>query len=495
MENQPTAGVELILCLSLYLIGLVVIGYLGKKAQKEKSLSDFYLAGRSFGFAVLFLTLYATQYSGNTFMAFPGKTYRLGIGYIYSVAMMMSIILGYLMFAPRLVPLSRKRDYVTPTDAITDRFPHSGVRVVSALLLCWGLVNYVLAQLIAIGKAVEGMLGPWFVSHGLNGYLIAVVFLAFMMVVYETLGGMRAVAWTDALQGILLLFGLTTVAILSVTEFGGIGDTMRTIREHAPEKFYPPDSAGCRDMLSSIFLLFLGGPMYPHAIQRLYAANSVRTLKKSLATMVFLPLLSTLPVFLLGMVAIAQFPGLTPSESDTVTTLLLARMMEVHPAIHVGVIVVFVAAIAAIMSTADSALLSFSSIFTQDLYRPLLKREPTQLHLYRVGKVFSWITMAILVWVASDPDFTLWKLLELKFEMLIQVLPAFAIGLYSTRLTSGWLLSGMLVGTALSIGLYVGAGMGFLDSAKPWNIHAGMWGLALNSGLCGVGILLNRRND
>ncbi len=493
--EEPLIGGELLIGLGAYLVILLGIGVCGNKARKEKSLSDFYLAGRSFGFAVLFLTLYASQYSGNTFMAFPGKTYRMGIGYIYSVAMMMSIILGYLLFAPRLVPLSRSRGYVTPTDAITDRFPHAGVRTVSALLLCWGLINYVLAQLIAMGKAVDGMLGPWFEARGLNGYLIAVVFLAFMMVVYETLGGMRAVAWTDALQGILLIVGLGLIAFLAVTQFGGIGQSMQTIQSHSPEKFIPPDAAGCRDMLSSIFLLFLGGPMYPHALQRLYASKDVRTLKRSLGTMVFLPLLSTLPVFLLGLVALAQFPGLTAGESDTVTTLLLARMVEVQPAIYLGVLVVFVAAIAAIMSTADSALLSLSSIFTQDLYRPTLKTEPTQHHLYRVGKGVSWVTMGILVWVASDPDFTLWRLLELKFEMLIQVLPAFAIGLYSKRLTSNWLLAGMCSGTLVSIGLYFLAGIGVTGSPKPWNIHAGMWGLLINVSICWLGIVLNSRKS
>lgn len=488
----PIVGFDLIAALGVYLSVLMVIGWYGRKAQKEKSLSDFYLAGRSFGFAVLFLTLYATQYSGNTFMAFPGQTYRLGIGYIYSVAMMMSIILGYLLFAPRLVALSRTRGYVTPTDAIVDRFPHAGVRIVSALLLCWGLVNYILAQLIAMGKAVEGMLGPWFAAQGLNGYLIAVVLLAFLMVVYETLGGMRAVAWTDVLQGTLLLLGLSLMAFFAVTQFGGIGETMRTIRDHSPEKFDPPDAAGSRYMLSSIFLLFLGGPMYPHALQRLYAAKDLPTLKKSLAVMVFLPILSTLPVFLLGLVAIAQFPGLTASESDTVTTLLLARLIEVQPAVYFGVLVVFVAAVAAIMSTADSALLSLSSIFTQDLYRPLFKTAPTELHLYRMGKAISWVTMGILVWIASDPGFTLWRLLELKFELLIQVLPAFTVGLYSKRLTANWLLAGMLTGSIMSVALHFFAAWGWLEEANPWRIHAGIWGLGLNYLICRLGILLNR---
>jgi len=489
---ETVAGPDLLAALGVYLVAVMVAGWLGKKAQREKSLSDFFLAGRSFGFGVLFLTLYASQYSGNTFMAFPGETYRFGIGYIYSVAMMMSIVLGYMLFAPRLVLRARERGYVTPTDAIVDRFPSPTIRVVSALLLCWGLVNYLLAQLVAIGRAMEGILGPWFAARGIDIYFWAVVFLALAMVVYETLGGMRAVAWTDVIQGSMLLLGLVIIAFFAVTEFGGLAESMRQVQIQAPKRIALPSWGVRRQMLSGIVLLFFGAAMYPHAIQRLYASKDLRTLKKSLATMVFLPLVSTLPVFLLGMVALSQFPDLSRRDSDTVTTLLLARLLEVQPGIYWAVVVVFVAAIAAIMSTADSALLSLSSSITQDLYRPLFRREPDQQHLYFVGKVVSWAIMVVLVVIAADAKFTLWKLLELKFEFLMQVFPAFAFGLYSKRLTSSWVLAGMLAGTGLSLSIHIAATYGLLSGPKPWDIHAGLWGLLLNSTICAAGIFFSR---
>ena len=59
--------------LCFYILTLILIGWLGKKARKENSLSDFYLAGRGMGVLVLFLTLYATQYSGNTLVGFAGR--------------------------------------------------------------------------------------------------------------------------------------------------------------------------------------------------------------------------------------------------------------------------------------------------------------------------------------------------------------------------------------------------------------------------------------
>lgn len=495
MTDSISVGPGILIALGIYLLFLIGIGWMGRRSQKGKTLSEFFLAGRSFGFVVLFLTLYATQYSGNTFMAFPGETYRFGIGYIYSIAMMMSIILGYLFFAPRLVVLARERGYITPTDAISDRFPGAGLRVLSALLLSWGLINYLLAQLVAMGRATDGLFGPWFAEHGLNAHMTAVIALAAVMLIYESLGGMRAVAWTDVLQGIMLLFGLGVIAFFAVVEFGGLPATMETVRQHSPEKMRMPTANEQRTMLSSILLLLIGGPMYPHAIQRLYAARDLTSLRRSLGLMSFLPLLSTLPVFLFGLVALAQFPALSDTESDKATTLLLSRLIEVRPGLYWVVGAVYLAAIAAIMSTADSALLSLSSILTQDLYRPLFKTPPDQAHLYRVGKILSLVVLAILVWIAIDPSFTLWSLLEVKFEVLIQTFPAFAVGLYSRRLTTSWVFGGMAAGTLLSVGLYGAHEAGWMESSKVWGFHGGLCGLALNLGICFLGIGVVRRRE
>ena len=96
---------------ALYLLSMVGIGWLGRRRRQNDSLADFYLAGRSMGFGVLFLTLYATQYSGNTLFGYTGTAYRIGFQWTVSILFMFSIIVGYLLFAPRLVVLSRKLSF------------------------------------------------------------------------------------------------------------------------------------------------------------------------------------------------------------------------------------------------------------------------------------------------------------------------------------------------------------------------------------------------
>ena len=75
-NNQALLSDGGIVFLCIYVLSLILIGWFGKKARKRNTLSDFYLAGRGMGVLVLFLTLYATQYSGITLVGFAGRAYR-----------------------------------------------------------------------------------------------------------------------------------------------------------------------------------------------------------------------------------------------------------------------------------------------------------------------------------------------------------------------------------------------------------------------------------
>ena len=86
----------------LYIGSLLLFGWYGYRSRTENTLNDFYLAGPGFGFFVLLLTLYATQYSGNVFFAFTGMTYRIGFSWIMSTYFMLAIVVFYLVYALRL---------------------------------------------------------------------------------------------------------------------------------------------------------------------------------------------------------------------------------------------------------------------------------------------------------------------------------------------------------------------------------------------------------
>ena len=461
-------GTEGLIFIGLYVLALIGIGWLGHRAKKENTLDDHYLGGRSFGFGVLFLTLYATQYSGNSFMGFVGKAYRGGFPIIYTVVAMMAVLGGYFIFAPRLYKLSNRRRFLTLGDFVQDRFSFRPLTVFIVLLGIFGLGNYVLTNLLALGKLAE------VVSAGRVNFNSAVIVLAIVMLIYETLGGMRSVAWTDVTQGIILLLSLGFIAFALFFHLGGPAGVAEGLEKARPDIWSPPDLKQKITWLSSTLLFFFGISMYPHAIQRIYAAKDERTLKRSLQVMAFMPLVTTFFLVLLGVMAIAIIPGLGKEESDRTTLLMVGKLVQELPALTIMGPLLVAAVIAATMSTIDSALLAISSLVTNDIYR-IYNPEANNMELTRVGKATSIIIMVLVVLLTiALQDQTIWRLLEIKLEVLAQIAPAVMLGIQFKNIRARSIFCGVILGTLTAVYLTM------LPDPKPYGIHAGIWGLGVN---------------
>ena len=476
-ESQLTFGWGALTVIALYLFSTIGIGWLARRKSQGHSLADFYLAGRSLGFLALFLTLYSTQYSGNTMFGYTGISYRIGFGWTASVLFMFSVIAGYLLFAPRLVALAQRKKFITPGDYIAHRFGSRQLTLISTLLMIYALANYTLAQLKAMGAAVEGL------THGTVPSAYGIVTLAIIMVVYETLGGMRSVAWTDMIQGTLLLLGFLMLLFMVPQLAGGLPAVVEKLSQIDPSKVQVPTLEGCSTWLSYVFLFGFGAAIYPQAIQRLYASRSTRVLKRSLALMTFMPFTTALVAMICGVTGIIVLPGLETGETDQVLARLCSIIMNESIQGYWLVVLIFAAALAALMSTADSALLSISSMVTKDIYQVYFRPQSSEAQLTSIGKWCSWIIVTLLVIIAIGTEKTLIRLLELKFEVLIQIAPCFFLGLYWKRLRGQTVLLGMLAG------LLVGLGLTWLGYPRVWGFHAGVMGLMVNFGCCLLGTL------
>lgn len=461
-----------IMVIGVYLLTLLAMGWAAKRLSRERTLSDFYLAGRQLGLVTLFLTLYATQYSGNTLLAFSGKGYSIGFAWLMSVQFMIAIVVAYLALAPRLWRLSREKDLVTPSDYVLFRYQKPALAILVSLIMIFVAANFAIVQLKAMGLFFSGL------SGGKLDLWVGVVTLALVMVIYESLGGMRAVAWTDALQGVILLCAFAILIGVLRVEFGPLSGVTERLEAELPGRVGRPDGDTLRTWVSFVVLFGCGAACYPMAIQRLYAAGSVKNLRRSLALMAFMPLTTTLVALIVGLYAAAQLsPGM--ADPDKALPTLCRLIVERSPIGHVLVLVLFAAFLAALMSTADSALLSLASMATRDLYGRHVRPNADERHLTSASKVFSWVVMAVLVFLALTDLGGLIRLLEIKMEMLVQVAPAFVLGLH-TRVRGEAVLWGLLAGVAVALGLT------FSDHAKIAGIHAGTIGLAANLGTIGV---------
>ena len=472
---------------TVYVLSLLGIGAYAYSQRRENSLHDFFLAGRTMGFTVLVLTLYATQYSGNTLLGFSGATYRQGLSFLVCVHFMTAIVVCYLLFAPRLYRLGRENNFLTPGDFIFHRFQSRFLRILVTLIMVYALCNFTLAQMRTLGTAFAG------ISQGRVPMWVGVVGLALVMLVYESLGGMRSVAWTDSIQGAMLLVGFSLLMVLAFTQFGSIPDALSKLASQ-PEtmhKVQAPSAEGVRNWFSFIVLVGLGAAIYPQAIQRVYAARNARVLKRSLAVMAFLPLTTALVSVMIGLLMAANRPELGGAgiaiPSETILTLMCLEIMQASTLGYWLVVLIFSALLAAVMSTADSALLSISSMVTHDLYGQTFRPNADQAHLTRVGKTVTWVILMPIVWAALVYEGNLIQLLKLKFELLIQCVPAIYLGVHSRTLSARAVIVGLVAGLLVTLVLIA------LDIGRVSGIHAGIIGLAVNLAICFMSFARNPR--
>ena len=179
------------------------------------------------------------------------------------------------MYAPKLLDLSRKHSFITLGDFIYHRYKSVHLTIIISIISIIALGNYILTNLKAIGYIVEGATG------GQVSFVIAIIILSLILVIYETLGGMRSVAWTDMLQGILLLFGVLTKFFIINKQYGGIHAISTKLQIMHPDFWTPPNWHDKRLWLSTILVVSIGVSVYPHAIQRIYSAKDSSTLRKS----------------------------------------------------------------------------------------------------------------------------------------------------------------------------------------------------------------------
>ncbi|MBI2970251.1 MAG: hypothetical protein HYY36_05870, partial [Gammaproteobacteria bacterium] len=339
--------------------------------------------------------------------------------------------------------------------------------------------------------AVQGLAGP----HGDIAYQYGVLVLALIMVIYGTLGGMRAVAWTDVVQGGVMMLGFLLLYVVLVYQFGPLSAaTDRLAASPDPvimRKVLPPDGDGLREWLSYILMVGMGAALYPQAIQRIYAAGSERVLRRSFAVMVFLPFITVWIAVVAGIYGAAYIPGLEGAGADQVLTRLFRRVQEDSVFGYGLIVILFAAVISAIMSTADSALLSISSMLTKDIYGRFIGRGSTESHLTRLGKIASWCLIGVLIWlaIALKDRASLIDLLDRKFDLLVQLVPAFMLGLRWRGLRAAATLAGLLTGLLLAIGLIV-LPLDFVRDGKVWGLHPGLFGLVANLAVAAGGSLL-----
>lgn len=379
------------------IIFLLIIFFIGYYASKKISssnsfLQEYFLGGRELGGFVLAMTMVATYGSASSFLGGPGTAYTMGFGWI--LLAMTQVVTGYfvlLILGKKFAILARRYNAVTLIDFLKMRYNSPIVVLLSAASMIIFLFSSMTAQWVGGGRLIESL-------TGLN-YHTALFIFAISVLVYVTIGGFRAVALTDAVQGGVMVLGTLVLLIGVIIAGGGIDNIVQDLVNENPRLVSPYGFDGNLSMayVSSFWILVgVGVVGLPQMAVRAMSYKNSRSMHRALVIGTIVTGFIMLNMHLIGVFARPVLPGI--EIGDKVIPLIA---LEVLPAWLAGI--VLAAPMAAIMSTVDSLLLLVSSSIVKDVYINYIKPDASEKTIKRMSFGITAILGVIVFLLALNP--------------------------------------------------------------------------------------------
>ena len=449
----------------LYLVATIVIGVVANR-RLTVDMEDFLLYGRQAGVIVLYLTVVATFHSAFAFLGSGGFFYTHGIG--FWVAGTWTVLVGVITYTlgTRIWALGKRFGYITPADMLADFYESDAVRVLTAVVSVIFTILYIQVQSQGLGYILS------VASGGRVSFEVGTLILLIVAAAYLIAGGLRAVYWTDVIQGVWMYVAVWVGSLVLVYElFGGPVELWQRLATERPDLLTLPGPEGLFTpgvWFGMTIALSFGIVFQPHMMIRFYTAASARTLKWLGATTPIYLMTLYIPAAMVGLGGALVLPDL--EIPDRVFPELL---FQYAPAWLTGLILA--GATAAAMSTLDSILHSNMTVLTRDIYQRFVAPERSQAHYVMFGRGVVLILLAVgYVLSVSTFDFLV-TLITLSGAGALQLMPAILGVCYPGRrcTTRAGVIAGISAGL---ITLYVTRVMVF----QPLGIHEAIWSLAVN---------------
>ncbi|WP_040226559.1 sodium/pantothenate symporter [Bhargavaea cecembensis] len=387
---------EVIIPLLVFLVIIFIIGIWSsrKGAQVEEGgfLKDYFLGGRELGGFVLAMTMVATYGSASSFLGGPGTAYTMGFGWV--LLAMSQVVTGYfvlMILGKKFAIMARRYDALTLVDFLKARYKSAPVVILSAAAIIIFLFSAMAAQWIGGARLVESLTGM--------SYHTALFIFAVSVLVYVTIGGFRAVAVTDAVQGAVMVVGTLVLLIGVIIAGGGVSNIIGDLINENPNLVTPFGSDGglSKAYVSSFWILVgVGVVGLPQIAVRSMSYKNSRSMHRALIIGTVVTGVIMLNMHLIGVFARPILPGI--DVGDKVIPLI---SMEVLPAWLAGI--VLAAPMAAIMSTVDSLLILVSSTVVKDVYLNYIKPDASIKAIKRASFGVTAVLGVIVYILALDP--------------------------------------------------------------------------------------------
>lgn len=322
-------------------------------ARGARTHEEYFVGGRKISGIVSALTYASTTYSAFMMVGLVGLSYATGVGALgFELMYLIGTLFLLSYYAPKVWELGRKKGFISPAELIGAKYGELTAKI-SAIVALVALIPYTSIQLIGVALILEKNAELSFST----GILIAAILIA----LWAFIGGLRGVAWTDAIQGLFMLLA----AFLAIT-WVSLKVDLSAISKldgllYVPNKIWTPKFFAALTVPWFFFAL-----TNPQVFQRLFIPRDKRALRKMIIYFGLFGLIYTVLVTLLGlelriMTIENNFPFVT--DRDKVTPNLLAIMPSWLS------LLVALSILAAAITTANSIILTLSSMVSRDIVK------------------------------------------------------------------------------------------------------------------------------
>lgn len=428
---------------ALYMIVTLGIGWYGY-VKTENTPADYFLAGSTLGRVVFPLTMFATLMSAFIFMGSAGWGYEHGMGWFALLGVEAIAGIPLALIGIKVWRIGREHDVLTPTELVGKLYDSDVTKLtVLAVQFVWA-VPYLAIQAMGGGLLFEA------ITDGTISFTQGAVLITLITAVYLGLGGLRSVAWSDVLQGSVMVVLLIAALVWLYPALDPPTATQTLLEE--TNHLEPAGDLGLFSpgiWLSFLLMNTLAIIAYPQMFQRFLAAEDERSFRSLLIWWPIMVIVAALVPVLLGVWGVTAMPGL--ADPDTV---ILALLAEHVPAVIFGIVVG--GALAAMMSTADSLVLTLSSVVSRDLYRDHVAPDATPARETWIGRLTAVVLLVAGLSIALVQQGTIIDLAVYFIQGNGLLLPALIVPLYWARATA----TGALASIALGQGYFVAATFG-----------------------------------
>ncbi|MBT2727518.1 sodium/pantothenate symporter [Bacillus sp. ISL-75] len=386
--------------LLIFLLIIFAVGMWSNKFVIKSSsfLEEYFLGERQMGGFILAMTMVATYGSASSFIGGPGVAYTQGLGWV--LLAMAQLATGYftlMVLGKKFAIISRQYKAITLIDFLKERYKSKAVVLFSAASIIIFLFSSMTAQWIGGARLVESLTGL--------PYTTALLIFAFSVLVFVIVGGFRAVAITDTIQGVVMFGGTLILLIATIKAGGGIPKIISDLATENPNLISPygAERSLTPSFVSSFWILVgIGVVGLPQIAVRAMSYKNSKAMHSAIIIGTIVVGFIMLGMHLIGVFARPVLPGV--KIGDTVMPLL---SMKVLPPYAAGI--VLAAPMAAIMSTVDALLILVSSALVKDVYLNYIKPDAGNDLVKKVSfSVTAIIGIVVILFSLSPPDLIVW---------------------------------------------------------------------------------------